>query len=98
MLRSPSAGKLLQYLVEDGGHVCAGETYAEIEVNVEVVVVVVFTFLCMHCVFIDWLCVVDSGDEDGDDIDCAAVWLYLLCQKTWSSSGTWLYGGPYGVR
>lgn len=34
VLRSPSAGKLLQYLVEDGGHVCAGETYAEIEVNV----------------------------------------------------------------
>lgn len=33
MLRSPSAGKLLQYLVEDGGHVCAGETYAEIEVR-----------------------------------------------------------------
>ncbi len=34
VLRSPSAGKLLQYLIENGGHVCAGETYAEIEVNV----------------------------------------------------------------
>ncbi len=34
VLRSPSAGKLLQYIVENGGHVCAGETYAEIEVNV----------------------------------------------------------------
>lgn len=34
MLRSPSAGKLLQYIIEDGDHVCAGETYAEIEVNV----------------------------------------------------------------
>lgn len=34
MLRSPSAGKLLQYMIEDGGHVCAGETYAEIEVSV----------------------------------------------------------------
>ena len=33
VLRSPSAGKLLQYLVEDGGHVLAGETYAEIEVT-----------------------------------------------------------------
>uniref|UniRef100_H3DEN7 acetyl-CoA carboxylase n=1 Tax=Tetraodon nigroviridis TaxID=99883 RepID=H3DEN7_TETNG len=32
VLRSPSAGKLLQYLVEDGSHICAGETYAEIEV------------------------------------------------------------------
>lgn len=33
-MRSPSAGKLLQYMVEDGGHVCGGEIYAEIEVNV----------------------------------------------------------------
>ncbi|KAI1900999.1 hypothetical protein AGOR_G00055620 [Albula goreensis] len=32
VLRSPSAGKLLQYMVEDGGHVCAGHSYAEIEV------------------------------------------------------------------
>ncbi|XP_024130292.1 acetyl-CoA carboxylase isoform X2 [Oryzias melastigma] len=32
VLRSPSAGKLLQYMVEDGGHIFAGETYAEIEV------------------------------------------------------------------
>lgn len=33
MLRSPSAGKLLQYDVEDGDHISAGENYAEIEVN-----------------------------------------------------------------
>lgn len=33
VLRSPSAGKLLQYMIEDGGHIFAGETYAEIEVN-----------------------------------------------------------------
>ncbi|XP_053509729.1 acetyl-CoA carboxylase 2 isoform X6 [Ictalurus furcatus] len=32
VLRSPSAGKLLQYTVEDGGHVTAGYPYAEIEV------------------------------------------------------------------
>ncbi|XP_038560546.1 acetyl-CoA carboxylase isoform X4 [Micropterus salmoides] len=32
VLRSPSAGKLLQYVVEDGCHICAGDTYAEIEV------------------------------------------------------------------
>ncbi|XP_057687384.1 acetyl-CoA carboxylase 2-like isoform X3 [Corythoichthys intestinalis] len=32
VLRSPSAGKLLQYVVEDGVHICTGETYAEIEV------------------------------------------------------------------
>lgn len=32
VLRSPSAGKLIQYTVEDGGHVFAGQCYAEIEV------------------------------------------------------------------
>ncbi|XP_015432186.1 PREDICTED: acetyl-CoA carboxylase isoform X1 [Dufourea novaeangliae] len=32
LLRSPSAGKLISFLVEDGGHVTAGQAYAEIEV------------------------------------------------------------------
>ncbi|XP_014259658.1 acetyl-CoA carboxylase isoform X2 [Cimex lectularius] len=32
LLRSPSAGKLLSLIVEDGGHVNKGQTYAEIEV------------------------------------------------------------------
>ncbi|RMZ92777.1 acetyl- carboxylase 1 isoform X1, partial [Brachionus plicatilis] len=32
VLRSPSAGKLVQFLVEDGEHVQAGQVYAEIEV------------------------------------------------------------------
>ncbi|KAK7925056.1 hypothetical protein WMY93_007366 [Mugilogobius chulae] len=31
LLRSPSAGKLIQYTVEDGGHVFSGQCYAEIE-------------------------------------------------------------------
>lgn len=30
--RSPSAGKLINYVVEDGGHVFSGDVYAEIEV------------------------------------------------------------------
>lgn len=33
LLRSPSAGKLLNFLIEDGGHVEAGQAYAEIEVS-----------------------------------------------------------------
>lgn len=33
VLRSPSAGKLLQYTVDDGGHVCVGHSYAEMEVS-----------------------------------------------------------------
>uniref|UniRef100_A0A452TGM5 Acetyl-CoA carboxylase 1 n=1 Tax=Ursus maritimus TaxID=29073 RepID=A0A452TGM5_URSMA len=32
VLRAPSAGKLLQYTVEDGGHVEAGSSYADMEV------------------------------------------------------------------
>uniref|UniRef100_A0A2K6GW75 acetyl-CoA carboxylase n=1 Tax=Propithecus coquereli TaxID=379532 RepID=A0A2K6GW75_PROCO len=32
VLRAPSAGKLTQYTVEDGGHVEAGSSYAEMEV------------------------------------------------------------------
>ncbi|XP_074110362.1 acetyl-CoA carboxylase isoform X2 [Cotesia typhae] len=32
LLRSPSAGKLISFLVEDGGHVEPGQAYAEIEV------------------------------------------------------------------
>ena len=30
--RSPSAGKLLNYMIDDRGHVFAGDVYAEIEV------------------------------------------------------------------
>ena len=30
--RTTSAGKLVNYCVEDGGHVSAGDVYAEIEV------------------------------------------------------------------
>lgn len=33
LLRSPSAGKLIGYLVDDGGHVYRGQAYAEIEVG-----------------------------------------------------------------
>ena len=32
--RSPSAGKLIHFVVEDGGHVFQGESYAEIEVSI----------------------------------------------------------------
>lgn len=33
LLRSPSAGKLLSLIVEDGGHIAKGQAYAEIEVR-----------------------------------------------------------------
>lgn len=35
LLHSPSAGKLLNYLTEDGGHLNAGQAFAEIEVICE---------------------------------------------------------------
>ncbi|XP_033828316.1 acetyl-CoA carboxylase isoform X2 [Periophthalmus magnuspinnatus] len=50
VLRSPSAGKLLQYVVEDGGHIFAGETYAEIEVMKMVMTLTVQQSGCIHFV------------------------------------------------
>ncbi|KAJ8379366.1 hypothetical protein SKAU_G00001440 [Synaphobranchus kaupii] len=50
VLRSPSAGKLLQYMVEDRGHVCAGNSYAEIEVMKMVMSLTVQESGCMHFV------------------------------------------------
>ncbi|KAM9329623.1 acetyl-CoA carboxylase 2 isoform 2-T2 [Gastrophryne carolinensis] len=41
VLRSPSTGKLLQYTVEDGSHVNAGDCFAEIEVMKMVMTLVV---------------------------------------------------------
>ncbi|KAL2091869.1 hypothetical protein ACEWY4_011667 [Coilia grayii] len=48
VLRSPSAGKLLQYVVEDGGHICAGHPYAEIEVMKMVMTLTVEESGCVH--------------------------------------------------
>ncbi|XP_071338955.1 acetyl-CoA carboxylase isoform X2 [Trachinotus anak] len=50
VLRSPSAGKLLQYVIEDGGHIVAGETYAEIEVMKMVMTLTVQQSGCIHFV------------------------------------------------
>ncbi|XP_038146021.1 acetyl-CoA carboxylase isoform X2 [Cyprinodon tularosa] len=50
VLRSPSAGKLLQYTVEDGGHIFAGEPYAEIEVMKMVMTLTVQQSGCIHFV------------------------------------------------
>ncbi|XP_028408241.1 acetyl-CoA carboxylase-like isoform X2 [Dendronephthya gigantea] len=47
-LRSPSAGKLIAYTVEDGGHVFQGETYAEIEVMKMVMPLTVAESGCVH--------------------------------------------------
>lgn len=33
IIRSPSAGKLIGYIIEDGGHVKSGQAFAEIEVG-----------------------------------------------------------------
>ncbi|XP_049906114.1 acetyl-CoA carboxylase isoform X2 [Epinephelus moara] len=48
VLRSPSAGKLLQYLIDDAGHICAGETFAEIEVMKMVMTLSVQQSGCVH--------------------------------------------------
>ncbi|XP_076444830.1 LOW QUALITY PROTEIN: acetyl-CoA carboxylase-like [Babylonia areolata] len=48
ILRSPSAGKLLNFTVTDGGHVSAGDVYAEIEVMKMVMELRVSEDGCIH--------------------------------------------------
>ncbi|XP_067262908.1 acetyl-CoA carboxylase 2 isoform X6 [Chanodichthys erythropterus] len=48
VLRSPSAGKLLQYVVSDGSHVLASQPYAEIEVMKMVMTLHVQHSGCIH--------------------------------------------------
>ncbi|KAK3098334.1 hypothetical protein FSP39_018526, partial [Pinctada imbricata] len=50
VLRSPSAGKLLNYTIDDGGHVFAGDVYAEIEVMKMVMELRVTENGCVHYV------------------------------------------------
>ncbi|XP_075709615.1 acetyl-CoA carboxylase 1 isoform X1 [Rhinoderma darwinii] len=50
ILRSPSAGKLIQYVVEDGGHVFSGQCYAEIEVMKMVMTLTAMESGCIHYV------------------------------------------------
>uniref|UniRef100_A0A3Q3ABR9 acetyl-CoA carboxylase n=1 Tax=Kryptolebias marmoratus TaxID=37003 RepID=A0A3Q3ABR9_KRYMA len=50
LLRSPSAGKIIQYSVEDGGHVFSGQCYAEIEVMKMVMTLTAAESGCIHYV------------------------------------------------
>ncbi|XP_078787302.1 acetyl-CoA carboxylase 1 isoform X4 [Oryzias latipes] len=50
LLRSPSAGKIIQYTVEDGGHLFAGQCYAEIEVMKMVMTLTTSESGCIHYV------------------------------------------------
>ncbi|KAJ6657872.1 hypothetical protein lerEdw1_001792 [Lerista edwardsae] len=50
ILRSPSAGKLIQYVIEDGGHVFAGQCFAEIEVMKMVMTLTAAESGCIHYV------------------------------------------------
>ncbi|XP_064618157.1 acetyl-CoA carboxylase-like isoform X2 [Liolophura sinensis] len=50
LLRSPSAGKLINYTLEDGAHVYSGEVYAEIEVMKMVMELRVSESGCIHYV------------------------------------------------
>ncbi|KAG1687910.1 Acetyl-CoA carboxylase [Nymphon striatum] len=50
ILRAPSTGKVVQYLVEDGAHIFANETYAEIEVMKMIMLLHVSESGCIHYV------------------------------------------------
>ncbi|XP_065833896.1 acetyl-CoA carboxylase-like isoform X2 [Oscarella lobularis] len=50
LLRSPCPGKLMQYLVDDGGHIFAHDSYCEIEVMKNVMTLSVDDSGCVHYV------------------------------------------------
>ncbi|GFR07112.1 acetyl-CoA carboxylase [Trichonephila clavata] len=50
ILRSPSTGKLIQYLIEDGAHVYPSQAYAEIEVMKMVMTLTINESGCIHFV------------------------------------------------
>ncbi|XP_035212091.1 acetyl-CoA carboxylase-like isoform X1 [Stegodyphus dumicola] len=50
ILRSPSTGKLIQFLVEDGAHVYPSQAYAEIEVMKMVMTLTISESGCIHFV------------------------------------------------
>ncbi|GIY74923.1 acetyl-CoA carboxylase [Caerostris extrusa] len=50
ILRSPSTGKLIQFLVEDGAHVYPSQAYAEIEVMKMVMTLTINESGCIHFV------------------------------------------------
>ncbi|XP_029189065.2 LOW QUALITY PROTEIN: acetyl-CoA carboxylase-like [Acropora millepora] len=50
VLRSPSAGRLIHFVVDDGGHVFQGEAFAEIEVMKMVMPLLVSESGCVHYV------------------------------------------------
>lgn len=94
LLRSPSAGKLIQYTVEDGGHVFAGQCYAEIEVQYLICTkktkdTSFFSFFrsCLHVNFVLFLC---PGDEDGNDSYSCRIRLYSLREAGRSCTGAWV--------
>lgn len=111
LLRSPSAGKLIQFTVEDGGHLFAGQCYAEIEVKCAVfgniytstwVYIRNQIFSTYRLEYTEEMKPVTfpwpPGDEDGNDSYHGRVWMHTLRQEGWSSTGTWLCHCQASVR
>ncbi|XP_058850382.1 acetyl-CoA carboxylase-like isoform X2 [Acipenser ruthenus] len=98
VLRSPSAGKLLQYMVQDGGHLFAGNCYAEIEVMKMVMALTVQESGCVHYVkrpgaVLDSGCIVAKLELD-DSTSLHPVQLYtgtLPPQQTLATIGEKLH-------
>lgn len=86
LLRSPSAGKLIGYLVEDGGHVYAGQAFAEIEVSYMIHIkhaqVIHKLFLSVRYLLL--------GNENGYDTHCSRKWLHSVQKASRRCSRFWL--------
>ncbi|CAL1538931.1 unnamed protein product [Lymnaea stagnalis] len=83
IMRSPSAGKLINYLVEDGGHVFAGDVFAEIEVMKMVMELRASENGCLH-----------YSKRPGSVLDSGCVVAYLTLDDPSRVQMAKLFEGP----
>ncbi|XP_059157454.1 acetyl-CoA carboxylase-like isoform X2 [Physella acuta] len=83
IMRSPSAGKLINYLVEDGGHVFAGDVFAEIEVMKMVMELRASENGCLH-----------YSKRPGSVLDAGCVVAYLTLDDPSRVQMAKLFDGP----
>ncbi|KAG5900051.1 hypothetical protein JTB14_016026 [Gonioctena quinquepunctata] len=79
ILRSPTAGKLIGHIVEDGGHVSKGQAYAEIEVMKMVMTLTasesgIVTYVKRPGAVLDAGSIIASLDLDDPSLVTKAVW------------------------
>ncbi|CAF3453887.1 unnamed protein product [Rotaria socialis] len=87
VLRSPSAGKLLHYTVEDGGPIEAGQTYAEIEV-----MKMVTELRCPSKGHLQW------NKRPGAILDASCVLAHVIFEDSLQIPQSKLYDGKFSFE